>query len=136
MMGRITCDENGFVRGFPYHDGSLDGVLVGGSHEIHVAMRAVSGEQRVITLRGVKRLCVDEFREGNILLNIRVLPLAGAVSVPQLSQRLVDRLHLDLANMATDGVIFWLEGSYGAEVIAVCDSVDVSESGFHLVVQG
>jgi hypothetical protein len=44
----------------------------------------------------------------------------------------LERLHANLANLGADGTVFWLEASYGAEVIAVCERVDVSENGWGL----
>jgi hypothetical protein len=46
-MTPVTCDENGFVRGFPHQDGRLDGILTDDvAKEAHLAIRSVDGERR------------------------------------------------------------------------------------------
>ncbi len=53
-MPKVTCDSNGFVRGFAHHDGSLDGVLTtsdGGKLDAHLALRPLSGPPLVLTLK-------------------------------------------------------------------------------------
>jgi hypothetical protein len=129
-MPRITWDANGFARGFPYHDGFLDGILVSESgSEASLALRSTQGERRILTLRGVVALDMGGFREGNIILNIRMVPSARAAAVPELRKLLSDRLLLDAVTRAPNAVVFLLEPSYGAEVVAVCAEADISESG-------
>ena len=82
-MPRVVCDEHGFVRGFPYHDGHLHGVVVDSvSGDAHLAFSAVSGEDRVLSLRGVKSLEVQGFRQGNIILSLQVLLTSSIASEP------------------------------------------------------
>jgi hypothetical protein len=133
-MSHVTCDENGFVRGLRYHDGSFDGLLLGTDRTVHIAIRAVSGELRVITLMGVTALCVNSVREGNVLLNLRILRGAQAASDAEVVQTLAERVYLDPSRLGDGKLIFLLESSYGADAIAVCDSVEVSEPGGRLIV--
>jgi hypothetical protein len=75
VMPQVVCDGNGFVRGFPYHDGRLDGVLVSDcGTEVCLALRDTADGRRVLTLRHVSALHVDGFRQGNIVLNLRTVP--------------------------------------------------------------
>jgi len=132
-MSRVSYDENGFLRGFPYHDGFLDGLLADDvSTDVHLTLRATSGERRVLTLRHVKALDVQGFREGNIILNLRVLPTARITSDAEILRMLADRLFLGPANLSADTMVFRLESSFGADILAICDDVEVSESGRRL----
>jgi hypothetical protein len=128
-MARVTCDENGLVRGFSYHDGFLDGVLVGDGGVVYLALRAQSGERRVLTLIGVTALSVDAFRKGNIVLDLRVLPATTAAADAGIAKLLADRLYLAPASLAPNAVVFRLESSIGADVLAVCAEVEISAAG-------
>jgi hypothetical protein len=133
MTTPVSCDENGFVRGFPYHDGTFDGVLTGaGGGEVHLALRSSQGERRVLTLRRVVAFHVEGFREANIVLNLRLLPAGRVVDDAVVGQLLADRLFLDAKNLTADTSVFLLESSFGAEVVAVCGVVEISESGVRL----
>jgi len=132
-MSQITCDQDGFVRGFPYHDGFLDGVLASnGGKEVHLALRAASGEQRVLTLRRVTALHVEGFREGNIVLNMRMLPAGRLASEEEVRCLLADRLLVNAANLPEDVMVFVLESSFGAEVVAICYGAEVEEGSLAL----
>jgi hypothetical protein len=128
MMHQVVCDENGFVRGVPYHDGFLVGILVA-DEEVHLALRSAQGERRVLTLHGVGGLCVNGFREGNIVLNIRVLEVASALADPGIREAVVEKLYVDLVKTAAGFKLFLLESSIGADIIALCSDVTVGESG-------
>jgi hypothetical protein len=133
-MSRVSCDDNGFLRGFHYHDGFLDGVLArSDGSEVHLGLRSCEGERRVLTLRSVVALHVEGFREGNIVLNLRILPGARVVGDAELREILAERLFLDPANLNTDANVFLLESSIGADVIAVCGEAEISEIGVTLV---
>lgn len=130
MTSPLT-DEHGFVRGFPYHDGFLDGVLVDG-REARFALRDLEGTRRVFSLRDIRCLCMDEFRQGNIVADLRVISVVQARENPTVCKLLADRLYLDPMTLDPSLRIFSLECSYGAEVIAVCGEVDISEAGVTL----
>lgn len=135
MTSRVDLNEEGFVTGFPYHDGFLDGLLLGDDRCLHLAIRAVSGERRILTLRGVKASCVDDLREGNVLLNLRILPVPRAVGEPEVLRMLVERLHMVPARLDNDALVFWLESSYGAEIVAVCDYIEARQGRLRLEMQ-
>ena len=129
----ITYDEDGFVRGFSYHDGFLEGVLTeDGRKQVHLALRAVSGERNLLTLRHVIAFHTGNFREGNIVLNLRMLSPDRASKDGEIRRSLMDRVLLDVGTLPHDSMIFLLEASFGAEVLAVCREVEVSEGGLAL----
>lgn len=131
-MSSVSVDTHGFLRGFPYHDGALEGVLVsaGSAPQIHLAIRSADGEPRVLTLHGVAAFLLDGFREGNIILHIRVLNAGTAEESPAVRAWEAGRRALSLD---PDAVVFVLESSYGATILAVCRDVDVSPAGGTLV---
>lgn len=136
-MTPVKCDENGFVRGFPHHDGRLDGVLTDDvAKEAHLAIRSVDGERRVLALRGVVALHVEGFREGNILSNLRLLTLPQVLLDEELRRLFDERLFIDVTTLRPDVVVFVVESSFGADVLAVCGGVHVSEPGARLVLSG
>ena len=127
-MAKAACDENGFVRGFPYHDGFLDGILVeDGGKKLHLSLRAASGERNILTLQRVMTFHVENFREGNVVLNLRILSPDRVLNDKDIRHALMDRVFLDAANLPDDAVVFLLESSFGAEVLAVCHGVEVSQ---------
>lgn len=127
----LTCDENGYVKGFAYHDGFLEGVLAAGP-DVHLALRSTGHEYRVVTLRQVVAFQVEGFREGNIVLNLRLLPASRAVADAEVRSLLADRLFLEPAKLSGDAHVFQLEASFGADIIAVCGGAEVSEAGVRL----
>lgn len=136
-MTPVTCDENGFVRGFPHHDGRLDGVLTDDvSKQAHLAIRSVDGERRVLALRGVVALHIEGFREGNIVSSLRLLTPPQVLLDGELRRLFDERLFIDVAKLQSDVSVFVVESSFGADVLAVCGSVDVSEPGVTFVLSG
>jgi hypothetical protein len=130
-MSQVICDEHGFLKGFTYHDGFLEGFLII-ERDAYIAIRSVTSERRVLTLLGVRGLSIEGLREGNIVLNLRVLSISQALCDAEVLRMLVERVHANPGNLGAEGMVFWLEASYGAEVIAICERVDVSELGWGL----
>jgi len=131
-MTAVARDDSGFVRGFSYHDGYLDGLVLGDAGTVYLGLRAQSGERRVLTLRGVEALSVHGLREGNIVLNLRVVLAATAGADAEMARLLSDRLYLEPRDLAADVLLFRLECSFGAEILAVCADVEVSAPGASL----
>ena len=122
---RPTLDENGYVCGFPYHDGDLDGVLLGPNDTVHLALRSVDGERRILTLLGVTQLSVDDFARGNSVADLRLQPASQLREEEALHRILAQRTFLDPDHVPEQKMIFMLETSYGADIIAICDGIDV-----------
>ena len=133
-MAKIQTDEHGMVISFPYHDGDLDGVLCEGT-TVHLGLRSVGGERRVLSLRGVKRLAVNEFWEGNCVLDLWLWPLGRPCPVSgELARKFRDKWRLELASLPDELLGFTLSSSYGAEIVAVCEDADISDPGVTLSV--
>jgi hypothetical protein len=123
-MSRFSTDENGTIRGFAYHDGFLDGVALA-PNQAQLHLRSSTGTKRVLTLRGVKALDVQQLREGNIVNTMRVLPAESFESNAEVKRNVSGRLFLE--SVPTDCVVFQLDCSYGADVIAICHEVVISD---------
>jgi hypothetical protein len=52
-----------------FHDGYIDGVLVA-EESASIFLRTVSSEKFTIVLHGVKSLVMNDFRQGNIILDL------------------------------------------------------------------
>lgn len=132
-MARVSADKDGQIEGFSYHDGSLDGVVAANDgKELHLALRSVEGERRVLTLRNLKAVHVKGFREGNIVLDLSLFSSDEAARIDELKSSLKTRLYLDADQLPPDAKVFWLAPSFGADIVAVCGEVEVSEVGVTL----
>ena len=127
----LSCDEHGIATGFSYHDGYLDGVLVAkDGKEARFALRSIEGVRRVLTVRGLVRLQVDNFRQGNIVGTIWTLRGEQASANLEVRRMLIETLGRPAL---PDGTLaFMIDTSYGANVIAICSEALVSEPGVTL----
>jgi hypothetical protein len=55
-----------------FHDGYVDGLLTFNS-VVQILLRSVAGEKFTLTLRGVEAFRADDLRQGNIILELRLL---------------------------------------------------------------
>lgn len=126
MIAPLACDEHGFVRGVSYHDGELHGVLSDSvGREVQLVLRSSAGERHVVALEGVSALDVDGFRESNVVLDMRVLSAARAARDAEVRARLVGRLSLEPEKLPGDALVFVLDSSFGAQVLAVCGAIAI-----------
>lgn len=127
-MPKVTFGPNGMLRGVPYHDGYLDGVVVDGK-SVYLGIRSIGGDRRVLALRQVIGFCVDGFLEGNVVLSIRVLPSAEARKDQMVREIIAEKLDRTVDVLPMDCLVFVLESSYGADVVGLCGQVEISEPG-------
>ncbi len=131
-MTAASRDEHGFLRGFPYHDGLLQAVVLTEGRAM-LEVRSTAGQCHVIELRGLTAFSAEGVREGNVVLNIRLLDPARIVGDTELTKLVRDRLHLESSALAEiQQLIFYLETSYGAEVLALCSEWSVLRGTFIL----
>jgi hypothetical protein len=135
-MVSVQADDDGFIRGFPYHDGFLDAVFTNpDSKEVLLALRSEHGARRILTLKGVSALCLDGFREGNVILNVRVLTAERLLGDSETQKKLASRLSLEAGALEAGSAVFILESSYGADMVAICSDVEISEAGASIIVR-
>lgn len=113
-------DERGRLHGWSYHDGNLTGVCVDADTAV-LSIRPVGAEPYELWLLGVRDLCCDGFRLGNIVLDVEFLPYARWSSDPSYRERVVKRFY-ELPKKPTS--LFCLDSSYGAEILCLCESVE------------
>lgn len=131
----FTIDENGTIRGFPYHDGWLDAVVLA-ERRAHLSLRSTDGTKRVLTLEGLAALDVHGLRESNIVLSMRLLSPEAALADQSVRESIRARLYIEAATIPAGSYVFILEPSFGAEVIAICSGVEVTTGGLASVVGG
>lgn len=124
MTSNVEVDSNCLVVGFPYHDGLLESVTIV-AEDILLALRSLNGDIRWLILRRVSALCVDGMRQGNTILNLRIIPVARAIQDTATRELLSSRLFLEPQQALTRKVLFLLESSYGADIVALCDGANV-----------
>lgn len=124
-MSNFTYDHDGTVTGFPYHDGHLDGLLITEREEVVLALRSIDGEHRLLKLSGVQYLDVDEFRQGNIVIDIYVLSKELLSRHEEFSKLVAAKLFVTAEQIRNDSIVFVLQSAYGAEIVAVCSDVNV-----------
>jgi len=115
-----------------FHDGLLMGVEIVGEEEVILRLKDVDERRFILRMTGVSSIQVNEFREGNIILDLRV------------SERLEE--YRDVISR----LVFWTDDvddskwsryiedalkdnkklltiypSYGAEVFALCSEVEL-----------
>lgn len=122
------------VRSF--HDDHLTGIVTLPGKRCLLLVRSVDGTPHQVLLSGVERLRVDEFREGNVILDLEVVPPEhcdredalfglledGEPEIPSRAQyveRLVERLR------AGDARLVRLNPSYGCSLACVCSGLEV-----------
>ena len=130
----LNVDTHGALRGVEYHDGHLEGVLVRDA-TVYLGLRSTSGERRALILQDVMDLCLDGFRQGNIILGIRVLSLPQAMRDDAVRAIVSEKLFRTLESLEEDVRVFLLESSYGAEIVALCKGVETSDAGVTLGLQ-
>ncbi len=120
-------DERGRLHGWSYHDGNLTGIRVQSDTAV-LSIQPVAAEPYELWLLGVRELCCDEFRLGNIVLDVEFLPHARWSNDPSFRARVEDRLH---AIPKQPFSLFCMDSSYGAEILCLCRSVEPRREAAH-----
>lgn len=100
-----------------------------------LALRSVDGARRVLALSGVQRFSMDDFWEGNIVLTMGLAPLGrdGWVTA-EVARAALEKWGLAISKLPSDLSGFVLSSSYGAQLVAICENVSISEPGVGLAV--
>jgi len=117
---RTKTDKYGQILA-PHHDGELLGVMCLSNSEVEIMYRCTKGVQRVIRLLSVYEMDISCFRNGNIILSIMIHPAEEASE--RVSKAQLCRLGYGRPIPLKGKVLFLLDSSYGAEIIANCDDV-------------
>src|SRR5262249_53568780 len=139
----FSVDERGSLKSPNLHDGFVDGVVLEGEKRVAVSLRDVSGQVFSMRLIEVEALVCNEFRQGNIILDITIFSgiapdddalgsLFGSPhpSVAREHHEQHKRLLQDRSDKIRKGVLklVSIEPSYGCSLTALCGEVIISRT--------
>lgn len=114
------------------HDGLLEGIFVKADKSSTLILRDVTGVQYELELGAVEHLCANDFREGNIILDLTVE--RGKDCDVSLLRTLFDNKYLEshpdflvalLRRIeAEDLALVSIDPSYGCSFLALCRTVN------------
>lgn len=130
----VTTDEQGWARGFRYHDGELRRCALVSRRDIVPAhavlwIRAVSGERTTVRLHDLRWATAVDFMEGNTVVEVYFLPLERVLDEPrydELRRRLEASEHIGRDLARCSGLVCWLASAYGVTFTALCGAADWS----------
>ena len=123
----LRTDEHGRAVGFPYHDGTLDGVLLLDRGDVvELLLTDAGGASSRLRLTGVRAFQAEDLRQGNIVCDIEAWTVARARPRRDLAEAVQVRLHWRLEQLPSEILVFRLTCSYGASILAVCERVEVA----------
>jgi hypothetical protein len=128
-----VCDRNGIVVKPKFHDARLTGIELHSEHDVRLSIQASARDRYIVALLGVRRLRADEFREGNIILDVTIE--RGADCDPDLLAELYDLRDGNpyvatlLSEVRTNNLaLAQLNPSYGCRLLALCKDVTIASS--------
>ena len=121
---------------FPeFHDGWFDGIRVG-EDTATLYLRERNGKDRTLILEGVKALQMDDFRQGNIVVELettkgarpssntpweRLFPSPHPSADQQYHDKYAQFLEAEIAKIVSgEHSLVMLSPAYGADLLAVC----------------
>jgi len=119
----LETDEYGRAV-VPHHDGSLVGIVMQNEGTRCLLLyQSTDGIRRAVVLTGVYKLELSGFRQGNTIGSIMVFPSSDTGDKGYDS--LLLRLGWGRPPSLNGRVLFVMDASYGAEVIADCEDVEI-----------
>jgi hypothetical protein len=135
----MEITANGFLRDPHLHDGHLIGLELIEKAILRIRLRDLAGNQFVMELSGLKRLLGNEFREGNIILDIRIAcgippdeshirdlmgePHKGVGTYRERQEAHIQQQVQDVAKGKL--ALVSIDSSYGCVLTALCEAVCV-----------
>jgi hypothetical protein len=114
------------------HDGWLLGINIRGKDSIELSAKGYSGVSYSIYLKGVSHFRADDFRAGNIIFDVTIIP-ANAVRIDHLdqlaeggatSQQTADHLRRIQEKVQRESLlVLLLSSSYGCQLLGICKEV-------------
>ncbi len=115
-----------------FHDGYFDGIWIGPNDQVQLFLRSVEELAFVLILENVKRLILNDIREGNIILDLVIrsgseLTLSDMKEVYGVGQDTPQAL--SLLNMATERgqKVLEINPSYGAQGLVLFQNWNLSQ---------
>lgn len=136
MNGMQLCvwDEWGTLREPNLHDGRLLGINLPSPECVELTVAGVDESKYRITLDGVSQFRADDFRDGNIILDVTVarndrlqmMELEPLVQALKDTQQFKDELKSIYDSIARESLkVLELNSSYGCHLIGIAKSVRV-----------
>ena len=126
-MTKFSIDNSGQIVGLSHHDGRIRSVGIE-SDALSLRIVGSSGNEAVVLLAGVQYFALNNLREGNIIDRMYLWELnktPSAIMKRMLHAMSIASSEVLLKKFASGIRVFHLECSYGAEIFAVVDQVQI-----------
>jgi hypothetical protein len=137
---QIAFSDDGSLINPPVHDADLFGILSCPSRRMLLLLRDIHGKVHCLSLLGVERFRGDDFRQGNIVLDIEVQTgpsvnredLASiydtdASSSGDFLEKIIRKFNLGQL------ILVRLDPSYGCSFLCVCERIEIVEDWVNAV---
>ena len=130
-MNRFSRDSFGRIQGIGGHDSILHFLDTSQKHLLKLGFISVDGSQKTLCIEGMKKLFVNNFREGNIIDSFYLWPISlipQNISDSLLRSSFGNELESTITRHPNGNFLFFLECSFGAELCAIIEStLDVND---------
>ncbi len=130
---RLNVNDSGLLTHPDLHDGFLKGIVVGSQNTAYVLLNDRQGAEFNLVLSGVEKLRAQDFREGNIILDVSVYNSSQIddrelcelydLGAEGASQNFLNSLKARIVE--NDSVLVQINPSYGCSLLALCRNVTV-----------
>jgi len=118
-----------------FHDGAFKGIFIADKKTVHLFVRDVRNQTYTVTLGGVEKLKMWDVFEGSIILGLELQ------ETHRLTERDIEEVYGPFDDDRRDKLIpklllaakqghmklFQMSASYGAQCVALCATVEISE---------
>ena len=124
-MNNFSKDSFGRIQGIGGHDSILNFLDASQEHILKLGFVSDGGHQKTICIEGIKKLFVNNFREGNIIDSFYLWPIT---LIPKnildsvFRSSFGDELKNAVVQSQKNNFLFFLECSFGAELCAIIES--------------
>lgn len=119
----------------PVHDAHIRGLLLYGDRDLKILIETVDAGHYCLLLRGVERLRADDFRQGNIILDVTIAPIidsdpndiAYVYGVEGPDNMFVEKKVRQL--IQDKKLLVKINPSFGCSAVCVCNHAEVERGG-------
>jgi hypothetical protein len=130
-MKEIEISDDGTIVDPRLHDGLVRGLLLCASKKVLIPIEATNGSSHCLVMHGVERLRMDDFRQGNIILDVTVS--SGVKIEPEdvsyaydLDDNATPLLMKTMDRLVQEGwLVVRINPSYGCSAVFVCNRIGV-----------
>jgi hypothetical protein len=118
-----------------FHDGWFEGIIISDDDKtVYLFVRTVDKKRSTVLLRGVAALRIENVKKGNLIFDLAVLETSQVTAddieyvYEPSEQTKNERIPKLLVSTERDRLkLFRMRSSYGAECLALCQKVELSE---------